>query len=146
MVGPVVVAAKLAVNGRISAPAMMTIVVVATKSRQRELRRGGIEVGVTSGTQRVPSQNVNVLLHSATRLTRRESRGFATPPHDGCAFSWRTASMGRECHWFDRAAWGRVEKACDGLASPYVEAPNVPMARLFLKADTEVPERLQTPT
>ena len=49
--------AKVAVNGNTNAPATTTIVAVAIRSRQRVLGR----CGASSVTQRVPSQNDNVV-------------------------------------------------------------------------------------
>ena len=64
------VAAKPAENGRTRARATRRTVTFATKFAQREPAGLGGGVGLTSGTHRVPSHKVNVVLHSATRLTQ----------------------------------------------------------------------------
>jgi hypothetical protein len=62
------VSARVDVNGKANADATMIIVAVAAQSRQRD--GAGSWRGEVSGTQRVPSQNDMVGLHSATRLTQ----------------------------------------------------------------------------
>jgi hypothetical protein len=125
--------AKVDVNGRRRAAATMTIVAVAAKSRQRELRR--VCVGVTSETHRVPSQKANAVLHSATRLTRGVPWLCGPASRRVCLF---VAARLSRCLWVR----GHVDRLA---AEPYAVVSAVPITRSFAAAGTEVPARRREP-
>jgi hypothetical protein len=79
-------------NGRSRTGMRRMIGIVAAMSRSRCGRRvGGVGIGACPSIQRVPSQNVNVVSHSATRLAQRAPWLCGPASRRVCYFVGRSA-------------------------------------------------------